>query len=218
MARGFGGGEPFEKEARLRRADGQYRWFLIRAVPLRDRQRNVVRWYGTSTDIEDLKRAEDRVRLIINTMPMMAWTLRPDGVVDFVNQRSLDYAGLSLAEQIENPTRTIHPEDLPRVMKKWLADMAAGESSEDEMRMRRADGQYRWFLVRTAPLRDEQGNLVKWYGVCVDIEDRKRAEEALRSTESEQRHIAAQLEESAVAWSRLRRWRKWEVGKLSCRA
>ncbi len=187
-------GEPFEKEARLRRADGQYRWFLIRAVPLRDRQRNVVRWYGTSTDIEDLKRAEDRVRLIINTMPMMAWTLRPDGVVDFVNQRSLDYAGLSLAEQIENPTRTIHPEDLPRVMKKWLADMAAGESSEDEMRMRRADGQYRWFLVRTAPLRDEQGNLVKWYGVCVDIEDRKRAEEALRSTESEQRHIAAQLE------------------------
>ena len=187
-------GEPFEKEARLRRADGQYRWFLIRAVPLRDRQRNVVRWYGTSTDIEDLKRAEDRVRLIINTMPMMAWTLRPDGVVDFVNQHSLDYAGLSLAEQIENPTRTIHPEDLPRVMKKWLADMAAGESSEDEMRMRRADGQYRWFLVRTAPLRDEQGNLVKWYGVCIDIEDRKRAEEALRSTESEQRHIAAQLE------------------------
>jgi len=187
-------GEPFEKEARLRRADGQYRWFLIRAVPLRDKQRNVARWYGTSTDIEDLKRAEDRVRLIINTMPMMAWTLRPDGVVDFVNQHSLDYAGLSLAEQIENPTRTIHPEDLPRVMKKWLADMAAGESSEDEMRMRRADGQYRWFLVRTAPLRDEQGNLVKWYGVCIDIEDRKRAEEALRSTESEQRHIAAQLE------------------------
>jgi len=72
--------------------------------------------------------------------------------------------------------------------------MAAGESSEDEMRMRRADGQYRWFLVRTAPLRDERGNLVKWYGVCIDIEDRKRAEEALRSTESEQRHIAAQLE------------------------
>jgi len=187
-------GQPFEKEARLRRADGQYRWFLIRAVPLRDERRNVVRWYGTSSDIEDLKRAEDRVRLIINTMPMMAWTLQPDGTVDFVNQRSLDYAGLSLAEQIENPTRTIHPEDLPRVMKKWLADMAAGESSEDEMRMRRADGEYRWFLVRTAPLRDEHGNPVKWYGVSVDIEDRKRAEEALRSTGIEQRHIAAQLE------------------------
>jgi len=187
-------GQPFEKEARLRRGDGQYRWFLIRAVPLRDEQGNIVRWYGTSSDIEDLKRAEDRVRLIINTMPMMAWTLRPDGTVDFVNQRCLDYQGLSLAEQIENPTRAIHPEDLPRVMKKWLADMAAGEPSEDEMRMRRADGEYRWFLVRTAPLRDEQGDVVKWYGVSVDIEDRKRAEEALRSSERDQRYIAAQLE------------------------
>jgi len=187
-------GQPFEKEARLRRGDGQYRWFLIRAVPLRDEQGNIVRWYGTSNDIEDLKRAEDRVRLIINTMPMMAWTLRPDGTVDFVNQRCLDYEGLSLAEQIENPTRAIHPEDLPRVMKKWLADMAAGEPSQDEMRMRRADGEYRWFLVRTAPLRDEQGHVVKWYGVSVDIEDRKRAEEALRSSERDQRYIAEQLE------------------------
>ena len=174
-------GKPFEKEARLRRADGQYRWFLIRAVPLRDEQRNVVRWYGTTSDIEDLKRAEDRVRLIINTIPTMAWTIRPDGVVDFVNQRCLDYSGLSLAEQIEDPTRGIHPEDLPGVMKKWLADMAAGEPSDDEMRLRRADGEYRWFLVRTAPLRDEQGNVVKWYGVSIDIEDRKRAENQART-------------------------------------
>src|SRR6202521_270366 len=112
--------KPFEKEARLRRADGQYRWFLIRAVPQRNEQGKVVRWYGTSSDIDDLKRAGDRVRLIINTIPTMAWTIRPDGVVDFVNQRSLDYSGLSLAEQIEDPTRGIHPEDLPGVMKKWL--------------------------------------------------------------------------------------------------
>ncbi|MEY2393662.1 MAG: hypothetical protein QOF94_7, partial [Acidobacteriaceae bacterium] len=173
--------KPFEKEARLRRADGQYRWFLIRAVPLRDEQRNVVKWYGTTSDIEDLKRAEDRVRLIINTIPTMAWTVRPDGVVDFVNQRWLDYAGLSLAEEIEDPTHTVHPEDLPRVMKKWLTDMAAGEPSEDEMRLRRADGEYRWFLIRTAPLRDEQGNLVKWCGVAIDIEDRKQAESQSRT-------------------------------------
>ena len=173
--------KPFEKEARLRRADGQYRWFLIRAVPLRDEQRNVVKWYGTTSDIEDLKRAEDRVRLIINTIPTMAWTVRPDGVVDFVNQRWLDYSGLSLAEEIEDPTRTVHPEDLPRVMKKWLTDMAAGEPSEDEMRLRRADGEYRWFLIRTAPLRDEQGNLVKWCGVAIDIEDRKQAESQSRT-------------------------------------
>src|SRR6266436_856330 len=169
-------GKPFAKEGRLRRADGQYRWFLIRAVPLRDEPGNIVNWYGTSIDIEDLKRAEDRVRLVINTIPTMVWTLQPDGAVDFVNQRWLDYTGLTLEEEIEDPTGPVHPEDLPRVMEKWLVDVAAGEPSEDEMRLRRADGEYRWFLVRTAPLRDGQRNLVKWYGVSIDIDDRKRAE------------------------------------------
>jgi PAS domain S-box-containing protein len=173
--------KPFEKEARLRRADGQYRWFLIRAVPLRDEQSNVVKWYGTTSDIEDLKRAEDHVRLVINTIPTIAWTVRPDGVVDFVNQRWLDYTGLSLEKEIEDPTHAIHPEDLPRIMKRWLVDMAAGEPYEDEMRLRRADGEYRWFLVRAAPLRDEQGNLLKWYGISIDIEDRKRAENQSRT-------------------------------------
>jgi PAS domain S-box-containing protein len=187
-------GKPFEKEARLRRSDGQYRWFLIRAMPLRDEQGNIANWHGISTDIEDLKKAEDRIRLIIDTLPTMVWTLRPDGVVEFANQRWLDYTGLSLQEEIKEPTRVVHPEDLPRVIEKWLADMAAGGPSEDEMRLRRADGQYRWFLVRTAPLRNEQGIVIKWYGVSVVIEDRKRAEESHRSSEMEQRHIAAQLE------------------------
>jgi PAS domain S-box-containing protein len=174
-------GKPFEKEARLRRADGKYRWFLIRAVPLRDEQGGIANWYGTATDIEDLKRAEGRIRLIINTIPTMVWTLLPDGTVDFVNQGWLDYTGLSLEQEIENPTRPVHPEDLPRVMEKWLADLAAGEPSEEEVRLRRADGEYRWFLVRTAPLRDERGNIIKWYGVSIDIEDRKRAESQSRT-------------------------------------
>jgi PAS domain S-box-containing protein len=187
-------GKPFEKEARLRRFDGQYRWFLIRAVALRDEQGNIAHWYGTSTDIEDLKKAEDRIRLIIDTLPTMVWTLQPEGAVDYVNQRWMDYTGLSLEEEIKEPVRVLHPEDLPRVMKKWRADMAAGEPSEDEMRLRRADGEYRWFLVRTAPLRDELGNVVKWYGVSIDIEDRKQAEEAHASSDREQRHIGAQLE------------------------
>ena len=187
-------GKPFQMEARLRRSDGQYRWFLLRAVPLRDEQGNIVNWYGLTSDIEDLKKAEDRIRLVINTIPTMVWTIQPDGTIDFVNQRSLDYSGLTLEEQLADPTRALHPEELPRVMEKWLADLAAGEASEDEMRMRRADGEYRWFLIRTVPLRDQQGNILKWYGVAIDIEDRKRAEEALRSSEREQRHIAAQLE------------------------
>jgi len=187
-------GRPFEMEARLRRADGVWRWFQLRAVPLRDEQGNVVKWYGTTSDIDDLKMAEDRLRLVIDTIPTMAWSLRPDGAVDFVNKRSLDYMGHTLEKEVEEPTGTVHPEDLPRVMEKWLTDMAAGEPSEDEMRLRRADGEYRWFLVRTVPLRDQQGNIIKWYGSSIDIEDRKRTEVALRSSEREQRHIAAQLE------------------------
>ncbi len=190
----FAAGKLFEKEARLRRFDGQYRCFLIRAVPLRDHQGHIVHWYGTTTDIEDLKKAEDRIRLIIDTLPTMVWTLRPDGAIDYVNQRWLDYTGVSLEQVIAQPTGVVHPEDLAGVMEKWLADMTAGKPSDDEMRLRRADGKYRWFLVRTAPLRDAQGTVLKWYGVSIDIEDRKRAEEALRSSEREQRHIAAQLE------------------------
>jgi len=124
---------------------------------------------------------ESRLRLIIDTIPTMVWSVRADGAVDFVNQRWLDYTGLTLEEEIEDPTRVVHPEDLPRVMEKWLADMTAGEPSEDEMRLQGADGEYRWFLVRTVPLRDEKGNVVKWYGVSIDIEDRKRAENLSRT-------------------------------------
>ena len=202
-------GKPFQTEARLRGTDGQYRWFLIRAMPLRDERGNIIKWYGLTCEIEDLKRAEDRIRLIIDALPTMVWTMQPNGAVDFVNQRWMDYMGLSLKEEMDEPTRPIHPEDLPRVLEKWRADMAAGEASEDEMRLRRADGEYRWFLVRTAPLRDEQGNILKWYGVSIDIEDRKRAEEAVKSSEREQRHIAAQLERE-----RTRLVEAQEMGKI----
>jgi PAS domain S-box-containing protein len=134
-----------------------------------------------ATTIEALKRAEDRIRLVIDTIPTMAWSLRPDGVLDFLNQRWLDYTGLSLEEAIAEPTGTVHPEDLPRVMEKWLAVKDTSETYEDEMRLQRADGEYRWFLIRIAPLLDEQGNLLKRYGVSIDIEDRKRAEDALNA-------------------------------------
>ena len=157
---------------------------------------------------ETVKQAEDRIRLVIDTVPTMAWSLRSDGAVDFVNQRWMDYTGLSFEQAIEEPTRTMHPEELPRVMEKWLAAKAAGEPFEDEMRLRRADGKYRSFLVRTAPLHDEQGHLVKWYGVSIDIEERKRAAKELEEAndqlrlfsrrlfevqEEERRHIAREL-------------------------
>jgi PAS domain S-box-containing protein len=131
-----------------------------------------------------LRKSEDRLRLVINTIPTMAWSVLPDGTVDFLNQRWLDYAGVSLHQYLEAPTSVIHPGDAPRVLEKWRAAMPAGEPYEDEMRLRRADGQYRWFLIRTVPLRDEQGNIVKWYGTSTDIEERKQAEDTLRRNQA----------------------------------
>jgi two-component system sensor histidine kinase UhpB len=139
---------------------------------------------GNEEKIQALSRQkEDHLRLVIDTIPTMAWSVRPDGVVDFLNKRWVDYSGLTLERYVQDPTGPIHREDIPRVLKKWRAAMVAGESSEDEMRLRRADGEYRWFLVRTVPLRDERENIVKWYGTSTDIEDRKRAEMALQKNE-----------------------------------
>jgi PAS domain S-box-containing protein len=138
---------------------------------------NIQEWERTT---QALRQSEDHWRLVIDTIPTMAWSVRPDGIVDFLNQRWRDYSGLSLEQYVKDPTGPIHPEDVSRVIEKWLVDKAVGEPCEDEMRLRRADGEYRWFLVRTVPLRDERGNIVKWYGSSIDIEDRKRAEGDLR--------------------------------------
>ena len=126
------------------------------------------------------RQAEDHIQPIIDTIPTMAWSLLPDGSVDFVNQRWLDYTGLSFQDAIRDSSRIVHPDDLSPAVEKWLGNMALGNPHEVELRLRRADGEYRWFLVRVAPLRDAQGKVVKWYGVSTDIEDRKSAEEELK--------------------------------------
>ena len=124
-----------------------------------------------------LRQSEDRIRLIIDTIPIMAWSTLPDGTVDFVNQRWLDYTG---ERGLEDPNRVVHPEDLLVAVENWFKNISIQKPTEDEMRLRRADGEYRWFRVRTAPLHDEQGNLVKWYGVSIDIEDSRKAEDELQ--------------------------------------
>jgi PAS domain S-box-containing protein len=176
-------GTPYQQEERHRTAEGQYRWFLSRAVPLRDSEGRIVRWYGTNTDIEDRKQAEDRLRLVIDTLPALAWSKSPDGSADFLNQRFREYTGLSVEEGLGWGwmMKAFHPED--RAEDEWRAAFAAGQPFEKEARLRRADGDYRWFLHRAVPLRDEQGNVVKWYGTSTDIEDRRRTEEALQEAQ-----------------------------------
>jgi PAS domain S-box-containing protein len=181
-------GVPFESEARLRRADGEYRWVLLRAVPFRDPHGTIVQWYGAADDIEDWKRAEEKVRqadrerqTVIDTIPALVWSSLPDGSSDFNNERWLEYTGLSEEEARDWGYKSVfHPEDYQRLVTKWAEHFATGVPIEDEARMRRTDGQYRWFLHRAVPLPDESGSIVKWYGTSTDIEDRKRAEESLR--------------------------------------
>jgi PAS domain S-box-containing protein len=211
------GSRLFDVEVRFVRPDGDIRFVHVRDEIVRDESGQPIRMFGAVQDVTERRRAEEAVRrseehlrLVIDTIPAMAWSTRPDGVVDFLNQRWLDYAGLTMEQYLKDPVGPIHPDDVPRVLEKWQGRMAMGEAYEDEMRLRRADGEYRWFLVRTEPLRDERGNLVKWYGSSTDIEDRKQAEEKLRHSEVQlaqaQRlaHVGSwdwDLRTNKVAWS-----------------
>ena len=134
---------------------------------------------------QDIQALRDQLRLAIDTIPGLVWTALPDGSRDFLNQRWLEYTGLALAEGLGWSWQApFHPDDRAGCDAEWRAAVAAGEPFEHEVRMRRADGEYRWILIRAVPLRDELGTIVKWYGTSTDIEDRKRAEEALREQAS----------------------------------
>jgi PAS domain S-box-containing protein len=185
-------GDPYDIEHRCRRADGVYRWFQVRALPVRDADGRITGWYVVLVDIDDRKRAEDAIRasqrdlkLIIDTIPALAWSARPDGSAEFLSQHYLDYIGLS-AEQAKDWgwTAAVHPDDLSGLAATWQSMLASGSAGEAEARLRRPDGAYRWFLFRANPLRDRDGTIVKWYGVNADIDERKRAEEALRQSEA----------------------------------
>ena len=127
-----------------------------------------------------LRRGEDYLRLTIDTIPVLAWCTRPDGSNEFLNQRWLDYTGLTIEEARGWGWKVaIHPDDLPQLLDVWQGLLVSGKSGELEARLRRADGVYRWFLFRVEPLRDAQGTIVKWYGTNTDIDDRKRAEALL---------------------------------------
>jgi PAS domain S-box-containing protein len=198
-------GEPFELEQRLRKADGAYRWHRVRRVPLRGETGQVVKWYAIAFDIDDRKRTEDALRkseadlakarhelqLIIDTIPVLVLRHRADGIIDYVNEVGRTYSGLTTTKWTTRTSIITHPDDVPRLEAAWDVALVTGESFESEVRLRRADGEYRWFVTRRVPLR-RNGEVIAWYAATYDIQDRKQAESEL--FESERRFREAQME------------------------
>ncbi len=197
-------GEGGEIEARLRRHDGAYRWFLIRVEPLQEESGEILRWYGTNTDIEDRKRTEEKlredereIRRITDAIPQTIMVLDPSGVPIYANQALLDYTGLTTDDVISSDfrVRIFHPEDLERLHDEREAALLRGLPFEIEQRALRKDGRYRWFLIQFNPLRDEHGQIIRWYATGTDIDDRKRSEER---TQNENLVLREEIDRSSM--------------------
>jgi PAS domain S-box-containing protein len=151
---------------------------------------------------EALRAREHNLDLIINTIPALVWSARPDGSAEFFNQHYLDYVGLSAEDAKDwGWTVAVHPDDLNGLAGAWQSIMTAGKHGEAEARLRRFDGEYRWFLFRANPLRDDSGNIVKWFGINTDIEDRKRADEKLRRSEAYLAEAQRMTHTGSWAWN-----------------
>jgi formate hydrogenlyase transcriptional activator len=186
---------------RIRNSEGEYRWFLSRLEPLRASDGTLLYWIGINLDIEELKRAEEQRRIaeekireqemelrhILDLTPQQVAVYGPGGERLYVNRVALDYIGVSLEEWLQTPgsalrpVRFIHPDDRERAVRAFSdVSRSGGSAYELELRVQAADGSYRWFLVRYNPVRDEHGQIMRWYVASTDIDERKSAEERLQ--------------------------------------
>jgi PAS domain S-box-containing protein len=186
-------GEASEFSFRVRNAQGGYRWFLSRVEPLRASDGSLLLWIGVNLDIEELKCAEEalreseyKLRQIIDTVPSLLWSAGPDGKPTHVSQRLLDYSGMRLEDfQRGGWEAFVHPADFPETAKAFHHAIQTGTSYQAVHRLRRvADGEYRWHRARGEPLRDREARIVQWYGLSVDIDEGKKAEDRLRRSEA----------------------------------
>ena len=204
LGRSLATGETFALKYRVRRADGAYRWIAGRAEPMRDREGRIQQWYGLCFDIEEevlaqqaLREREKQLRLIIDTVPGLVWSVTPEGEPSYYNKRLVDWGGVGLPDFDHSAPSLltsaieiiIHPEDQPAVEEELRQCFATGRSWNMRYRQRRADGVYRWIEGRAEPLRDEGGKIVQWYGLSLDIDDQLRAETALRQSEEQLRRL-----------------------------
>jgi PAS domain S-box-containing protein len=177
-------GEAYEMELRHRHRDGSYHWFLAKGLPVRDSEGNITRWVGTSIDIQEqketleaLQESETRFRELTNGLPQFIWTLsEAKNVLEYINEPWLSYTGQTFEEALTDANAMIHPDDLAHTLSLWQRSFAENASYEGELRIRSKTGEYRWFLARTVPIKDESGQVKRWVGTSADIHERKLAE------------------------------------------
>jgi PAS domain S-box-containing protein len=180
-------GEPGEMEARLRRFDGAYRWFLFKACPIGGASGQIVKWCGINTDIDDRKQTEEallaherRFHMIIDGFPALVTLRAPSGDLKFANREAVEYSGATFEElQARSWDDAWHPDDRSPARAAWIAALETGQPLEFEGRRRGADGAYRWFHVHGFPLRETDGFIVLWSFLHTDVDDRRRAEALL---------------------------------------
>ena len=204
FAQAIASGHPYDFEARIRRFDGVYHWCQVRGLPFRDPGERILRWYVLLSDIDDRKRAEHALReseresrLIVDSIPGFIAAFTPGGELEFVNRPIFEYFGETLEELKHWGTSgMVHPEDLPLVVERFTQSIASGDAFEVELRARRFDGVYRWFQSRGFPLRDTNGHIVRWYNLLIDIDERKRTEEALAGDIEDRKRAEQELRRS----------------------
>jgi PAS domain S-box-containing protein len=185
-------GAPIDMELRLRRADGEFLWFLTRGHPVRDASGRVSKWYGTGTEIDARRREEHRAREsadsyneILDRVPAMLFTTTAEGDLEFVNGALLRYFGTGLeALQAWKRAEHLHPDDLPKTIALWSQAVSAGEPCIIEQRLRRHDGVYRWFQFHAVPQRNPEGRVLRWYGSITDLDDGKKKDAQIRAMEA----------------------------------
>jgi PAS domain S-box-containing protein len=181
--------EPFRVEYRLRRADGQWRWMLVHGTPLLESNGRFSGYVGSAVDITErreaekvLRESEHHFRTLAESLPLLVWTCRADGWCDFLSQQWLAYTGRTHEEQVGSGwAEQLHPEDRAAISESWQQSLATGQDFNVEFRIRRRDGEYRWFKTRAVALRDSAGAIVKWFGSNTDVDDVKRSESRLRT-------------------------------------
>ncbi|HKF00696.1 MAG TPA: sigma 54-interacting transcriptional regulator, partial [Candidatus Sulfotelmatobacter sp.] len=187
---GLSKGAPFQLEMRLRPKNSDYRWHISQYNPLIDEHGHVIRWYLTMTDIDDRKRAEERMRqsesdlrTITDSIPQSIVVLAPDGTTLYTSRVALESTGASLSEVNDKGflARVFHPDDVDRVREKRRVGLLGRVPFELEMRSVFKNGLYRWQLIQYNPLKNDQGEVIRWYATATDIDEQKKTEERLRN-------------------------------------